>query len=476
MCIRDRSITQLGWIEAPYLDFDNDHTIVYPMATFAIFLVATLLAQILGDMWLLDVMWNIIRAPFVHVAFKDFYVADQLTTLAISLVDFEFSMCYLFAGGFDDSSATESHACVDQNNTLKPYIAMIPSWWRLMQCFRRYWDSCPATAEGVLGKDLKAGDKGQLWNALKYGCAFPVTITSVIRKAHDNSDVTTGFWIVAVAVGALYKLYWDIYKDWGLGDLSNRYLRTPKKDQDGNILPNRMNHLYPIPCYYMAIAANVVLRFGWAMTVSPQFINPDGLTTGLACAEILRRGLWNLFRVENQHLHNCDDFRAVSFRTNGLLGKTAKHVDGKLFPTIDELNPGVIAPVPGDADVLSSSPSQVLVPKPKRDTPEEEDMDFELKEALDDLDGLYGEIDALEPSQNQVNSIDKSADELQIVVGGADLECENEFSGGVLGALSEGEEFEEALKSPEVPTEAEAFHEVSTGLETPDEDDAPAEE
>eukprot|EP00656_Telonema_subtile_P051489 TRINITY_DN6938_c0_g1_i3.p1 TRINITY_DN6938_c0_g1~~TRINITY_DN6938_c0_g1_i3.p1 ORF type:complete len:826 (-),score=263.81 TRINITY_DN6938_c0_g1_i3:836-3313(-) len=268
------SITQLGWIEAPYLDFDNDHTIVYPMATFAIFLVATLLAQILGDMWLLDVMWNIIRAPFVHVAFKDFYVADQLTTLAISLVDFEFSMCYLFAGGFDDSSATESHACVDQNNTLKPYIAMIPSWWRLMQCFRRYWDSCPATAEGVLGKDLKAGDKGQLWNALKYGCAFPVTITSVIRKAHDNSDVTTGFWIVAVAVGALYKLYWDIYKDWGLGDLSNRYLRTPKKDQDGNILPNRMNHLYPIPCYYMAIAANVVLRFGWAMTVSPQFINP----------------------------------------------------------------------------------------------------------------------------------------------------------------------------------------------------------
>ena len=59
----------------------------------------------------------------------------------------------------------------------------------------------------------------------------------------------------------------------------------------------------------------------------------DTETTVIACCEIVRRGIWNMFRLENEHLHNCDNYRAISFRTNDLMGhaKTTK-MDSHFFP------------------------------------------------------------------------------------------------------------------------------------------------
>lgn len=74
----------------------------------------------------------------LRVCAIDFYVADQLTTLTIFLVDVEFASCYVLSGSFYDSDATDDHYCIGHNNSAKPYIAIIPSWWRMMQCFRKY--------------------------------------------------------------------------------------------------------------------------------------------------------------------------------------------------------------------------------------------------------------------------------------------------------------------------------------------------
>ena len=67
----------------------------------------------------------------------DFYVADQLTTLTIFLVDLDFTFCYVISDSFGDSDAASDHYCIGHNDSAKPYIAMIPSWWRMMQCFRK---------------------------------------------------------------------------------------------------------------------------------------------------------------------------------------------------------------------------------------------------------------------------------------------------------------------------------------------------
>jgi hypothetical protein len=66
--------------------------------------------------------------------------------------------------------------------------------------------------------------------------------------------------------------------------------------------------------YYSAIIGDFLLRFGWAISLSlieMGYIHGDLMVTLLAPLEVLRRFVWNFFRLENEHLNNCGQFRAV---------------------------------------------------------------------------------------------------------------------------------------------------------------------
>lgn len=58
---------------------------------------------------------------------------------------------------------------------------------------------------------------------------------------------------------------------------------------------------------------NVVLRFAWLQTVlnlQLSFLHRQTLITIVASLEIVRRGIWNFFRLENEHLNNVGKYRA----------------------------------------------------------------------------------------------------------------------------------------------------------------------
>lgn len=61
--------------------------------------------------------------------------------------------------------------------------------------------------------------------------------------------------------------------------------------------------------------SNLVFRFTWSLTKSNLLqlssIIKLPLVELIAAVEIIRRGQWNLFRLENEHLNNCGKFRAV---------------------------------------------------------------------------------------------------------------------------------------------------------------------
>merc|ERR1719206_722055 len=67
--------------------------------------------------------------------------------------------------------------------------------------------------------------------------------------------------------------------------------------------------------YYLAIVEDLVLRFSWAYRLMLKefgFGSYGELTTSVfAVLEIVRRFIWNFFRLENEHLNNCGKFRAV---------------------------------------------------------------------------------------------------------------------------------------------------------------------
>lgn len=92
--------------------------------------------------------------------------------------------------------------------------------------------------------------------------------------------------------------------DWGLFD--------SKAPPEYRLLREEL--VYPIKWYYVCIVSDFILRFGWTLNLSLTSmgaIPPDLITLVLAPLEIFRRFLWNFYRLENEHLNNCGEFRAV---------------------------------------------------------------------------------------------------------------------------------------------------------------------
>jgi hypothetical protein len=63
------------------------------------------------------------------------------------------------------------------------------------------------------------------------------------------------------------------------------------------------------------IFLNLLMRLAWTLTLSPAIIAMFGdknlVTLVTGSIEIIRRGIWNLFRVEKEHLANCVEFKAI---------------------------------------------------------------------------------------------------------------------------------------------------------------------
>ncbi|KAK9289022.1 hypothetical protein L1049_017493 [Liquidambar formosana] len=104
-------------------------------------------------------------------------------------------------------------------------------------------------------------------------------------------------------VATVYQLYWDFVKDWGFLNPKSKNLWL----RDDLVLKNRS-------VYYMSIALNVVLRVAWVETVLRfrfGIVESRLLDFFLASLEVIRRGHWNFYRLENEHLNNVGNFRAV---------------------------------------------------------------------------------------------------------------------------------------------------------------------
>ncbi|KAG2403647.1 Phosphate transporter [Vigna angularis] len=166
-------------------------------------------------------------------------------------------------------------------------ISFLPYWWRALQCARRWFDD---------------NDINHLANMGKYVSAM---VAAGARVTYGRQDNNLWFAIVFITSGVatVYQLYWDFVKDWGFfnPNSKNPLLR------DDLILKNKS-------IYYMSIALNVVLRVAWVETITHLNVGPVQrrlLDFFLASLEVIRRGHWNFYRLENEHLNNVGHFRAV---------------------------------------------------------------------------------------------------------------------------------------------------------------------
>lgn len=247
--------------------------------------------------WLIKLLFHIVTAPFHYVGFADFWLADQLNSLTTVLLDFEYLVCF-YAIEVSWYGENKPSICGGVTYGIRPIVAALPSWFRIAQCFRRYRDT-----KHVFPHMANAG---------KYATTFLVvlfsTLNSIYREHHgDEVKHNNAFfylWILAAFVSTCYTFIWDVKMDWGLFD------RNAKEN-----LFLREEIVYAHKAYYyFAMIEDLLLRFTWTITVTigeKEIINSEVLKTVVASLEVFRRFVWNFFRLENEHLNNCGQFRAV---------------------------------------------------------------------------------------------------------------------------------------------------------------------
>ncbi|CAH8374521.1 unnamed protein product [Eruca vesicaria subsp. sativa] len=238
-------------------------------------------------LFFLTCLFHCLAAPLYKVTLPDFLLGDQLTSQVQALRSVQFYICHYGWGDFRHRTNTCTES--DAYNAFLFIVAAFPYVCRLLQCLRRLFEE-------------KNAEQG--YNGLKY---FLTILAVCLRTAYSVVDEEHKFvWRmlagVVSAIAAIFCTYWDLVLDWGLLNRTskNRWLR------DKLLIPQKK-------VYFIAMILNILLRFAWLQTVLDfnfSFMHRQTMVAVVASLEIIRRGIWNFFRLENEHLNNVGKYRA----------------------------------------------------------------------------------------------------------------------------------------------------------------------
>ncbi|CAJ0749129.1 5309_t:CDS:10 [Entrophospora sp. SA101] len=219
-----------------------------------------------------DVEGRQIACFYYRVEFRDFFIADVLNSLSYSFTTMRLLTCIF------------NEDCNDTLTIFVPLLGMIPATIRMIHCLRRYHDTRKVFPH--------------LINALKYLSTMIPLWALYFDRIQGNHFVYTT-WIISQTIATLYAFSWDVLMDWSLFSLqSENYLLRDHLVYNENWI------------YYAGIAVNFFLRSSWVfILIFPNdYVN---VALFIAIGEIIRRWIWNFFRVENEHVNNCGQFRAI---------------------------------------------------------------------------------------------------------------------------------------------------------------------
>ncbi|KAG9065305.1 Xenotropic and polytropic retrovirus receptor 1 [Linnemannia hyalina] len=236
--------------------------------------------------WFLQSIWRIVASGYYKVEFRDFFIADEMNSLVYSIEQFEFAIC-AYTHQWNDLTST----CPMGHMWITPFVTALPAWFRFLQCLRRYRD----TLEWF----------PHLLNAGKYSCSL-LQILVYFSFRHYGGNSLKAAYIVVSLITSSYTFAWDVHMDWGLlqfgkhggAAFGNPFLRPEL------VYPRKW-------VYYLAIVLDFFGRFSWILRFLAINVNVMIISFILAFGEVLRRWMWNFFRLENEHLNNCGHFRAI---------------------------------------------------------------------------------------------------------------------------------------------------------------------
>ncbi|KAL1593858.1 Xenotropic and polytropic retrovirus receptor 1 [Paraconiothyrium brasiliense] len=282
--------------------------------------------------------WRLICAGWYPVEWRDFYMGDMFCSLTYSMGNIELFFC-LYAHRWEDPAQ-----CNSSNSRLLGFFSTLPGIWRAVQCFRRYHDTGNAFPH--------------LLNLGKYMATIIFYMTLSIYRI-EKTTAHRAVFITFATINSIYTSFWDVYYDWSLGDPNAKH----------PFLRQTLGYK-KVWMYYLAVVIDPILRFNWIFyAVIPLQLQHSAITSFfVAFSEVFRRGMWSLFRVENEHCSNVGHFRAsrdvplpYDLPSPKVDGSVSQDYDGRvdeeqpLSPHISRTSTAPTAPYTSGADLNRTS-------------------------------------------------------------------------------------------------------------------------
>ncbi|EXJ91537.1 hypothetical protein A1O3_00085 [Capronia epimyces CBS 606.96] len=224
--------------------------------------------------------WRLLLAGLYPVEFRDFYLGDMYCSETYAMGQIEVFFC-LYVNDWNNPVQ-----CNSSHSRLLGFFSALPAIWRSFQCLRRYYDT--------------RNWFPHLANFVKYLGNISYYMTLSLYRIEMNSRFRAVF-ITVAAVNGVYASFWDVFMDFSLG---NPWAKHP-------FLRDQLAYKQ-VWVYYVAMILDVVLRQQWILYAifTSDVQHSAFMSFFVNLAEVLRRGMWSLFRVENEHCNNVGKFRA----------------------------------------------------------------------------------------------------------------------------------------------------------------------
>lgn len=224
--------------------------------------------------------FRLLLAGIYPVEFRDFFLGDMYCSQTYAMSGIELFFC-LYARQWSQPAQ-----CNSTHSRLLGFFSCLPGIWRLLQCLRRYYDTRNAFPHLV--------------NGGKYTFTILASMSLSLYRIDQTVSLKV-FFVFCSTVNSIYCSIWDIAMDWSLGNpyAGHPYLR--------DVLGYKRHWVY-----LLAMVLDPILRFNWIFYAifRKELQHSALLSFFVGFSEIFRRGIWTLFRVENEHCSNVGRFRA----------------------------------------------------------------------------------------------------------------------------------------------------------------------
>ncbi|KAM0258792.1 hypothetical protein ACHAQJ_003634 [Trichoderma viride] len=305
--------------------------------------------------------------------------------------------------------------CNSTSSRLLGFFTTLPPIWRFLQCIRRYRDT-----RNVFPHLVNCGKYTA--TILSYLCLSLYRID----QTHSNLVLFATF----STINGAYTSIWDLFMDFSLLQPQSRH--TALRD----ILA--LKHRW---IYYAIMVVDPILRFSWIFYAifTHDLQHSTIVSFMVSLTEVLRRGIWSLLRVENEHCANVAQYKAsrdvpLPYHIEPLMERASAE-SSPTIPTEEERQPPLPQPAErpsfydsGSSTAVAGPPSGSLVRR-RTDIPspivrsfskilaEAHKQDFEKKRKpvneVSDVTAVGGQSDEFDDDDDDDDDASGNLSELQ---------------------------------------------------------------